>query len=246
MIRNDLHVHSIQSLCGIHTLFEIIEIAARKGMRLVNISDHGSAAGKEMNFGVITNKQRWPEKIKSSDGKTITVLAGIEANILDLAGNSDFPSGQVNQFDLVSAGFHHPIGNAVDNTKALENYLAQYPLDILTHPCKATHPILLEEVVALSVEYGFALEVNNTNLRVGTTNLRQLEKMIKLASSRKVLLVENSDGHTFFEIGENDKIEAILQQLQVNGDELFVNRDDLRLEQFLSRRKQKSHNSSHY
>lgn len=47
MIRNDLHVHSIQSMCGLHTLLEIVEIAARKGMRLVNISDHGSAFGEK-------------------------------------------------------------------------------------------------------------------------------------------------------------------------------------------------------
>jgi putative hydrolase len=240
MIRNDLHVHSIQSLCGLHTLLEIVEIAARKGMRLVNISDHGSAAGKEMNFGVITDKKRLPEKIKSSQGEPITVLAGIEANILDIGGKSDIPQGYVNQFDLVSAGFHHPIGeSAIDNMKALENYLAQYPLDILTHPCKATHPLPLEEVVALSVEHGFALEVNNTNLRVGKTDIKQLEKMIELASRSQALLVENSDGHTFFEIGENDKIEEFLEKLQVEGGQIFVNRDDLRLESFLSQRKKK-------
>lgn len=240
MIRNDLHVHSVQSLCGIHTLLEIIEIAGKKGMRLVNVSDHGSALGKKMNFAVIANKKRWPEKIKSSHGKVISVLAGIEANILDIDGNSDFPERYVNQFDLVSAGFHHPIGkSAVDNTKALKNYLAKYPLDILTHPCIATHPLLIEEVVALSQEYGFALEVNNTNLRVGKTDIRQLKKMIELASENNALLVENSDGHTFIEIGENEKIEALFQSLQVDGDQIFVNRDDLRLEKFLSQRTKK-------
>jgi putative hydrolase len=246
MIRNDLHVHSIQSLCGLHTLLEIIEIAASKGMRLMNISDHGCAAGKAMNFGVITDKQRWPEKVQSSDGKTITILAGIEANILDLAGHSDLPPEHLQRFDLVSAGFHHPIGDAVANTKALESYLAQYPLDILTHPCKATHPLLMEEVVALSVEHGFALEVNNTNLRVGKTDRNQLEKMITLASGSQALMVENSDGHTFLEIGENDQIEAFLQQLQVAGEELFVNRDDLRLDEFVSRSKQKRAQSPRY
>ena len=40
MIRNDLHVHSVKSMCGMHTLLEIVEIAAEKGMRMVNISDH--------------------------------------------------------------------------------------------------------------------------------------------------------------------------------------------------------------
>ena len=203
MIRNDLHVHSIQSMCGLHTLLEIVEIAARKGMRLVNISDHGSAAGKKMNFWVLSDKRRRPEKINSSQGKIISVLAGIETNILDINGNSDFPQRLISKFDLVSAGFHHPIGkSADDNTKALENYLAQYPLDVLTHPCIAAFPQNLDKVVALSLEHGFAMEVNNTNLRIGKTDVKQLEKLINLARESSAILVENSDGHSFFEIGE--------------------------------------------
>ena len=238
MIRNDLHVHSIQSLCGLHTLFEIVEIAARKGMRLVNISDHGSAVGKKMNFWVLSDKKRCPEKITSSQGKIISVLAGIETNILDINGNSDFPHRLISKFDLVSAGFHHPVGkSADDNTKALENYLAQYPLDILTHPCIATFPLNLEKVVALSLEYGFAMEVNNTNLRVEKTDVNQLERLINLARESSAILVENSDGHSFFEIGENDKIEELLKRLRVDGDEIFINRDDRRLDMFLSQRK---------
>ena len=237
MIRNDLHVHSVQSMCGMHTVLEIVEIAARKDMRLVNISDHGSASGKDMRFGVIANKLRWPEKVESSTGKVITVLAGIETNILDIHGNSDFPSSNVNRFDLVSAGFHHSNDGASDNTKALENYLKQAPLDILTHPCKASHPLLVEEIVELSLAYGFALEVNNTNLRVGKTDHDQLEKMITLASERGAPLVENSDGHTYLEIGENEKVEAFLQERQIDGDALFINRDDRRLETFLAQRK---------
>ena len=50
-------------------------------------------------------------------------------------------------------------------------------------------------------------------------------------------MVENSDGHSFFEIGENDRIEELLKRLRIDGDEIFVNRDDLRLEEFLSQRK---------
>jgi len=239
MIRNDLHVHSVQSMCGMHTVLEIVEIAARKDMRLVNISDHGSASGKDMRFGVIANKLRWPEKVESSTGKIIIVWAGIEANILDLDGNSDFPKSQISRFDLVSAGFHHDNLGASDNTKALENYLARFPLDILTHPCKASHPLLVEEIVELSLAYGFALEVNNTNLRVGKTDHKQLEQMIAVASERGATLVENSDGHTFIEIGENEQVEAFLQERHIKGDALFINRDDLRLETFLAQRRMK-------
>ena len=32
MIRHDLHVHSVQSRCGMHAVLEIVEIAAYKGL----------------------------------------------------------------------------------------------------------------------------------------------------------------------------------------------------------------------
>jgi putative hydrolase len=243
MIRNDLHVHSNQSLCGLHTLLEIVEIAASKGMRTMNICDHGKACGKEINFGVLTDKTRRPKDIKSLKGTMVTVLAGIETNILDIDGNSDFPEEYRGRFDLVSAGFHFPGKNlaagksAKQNTKALENYLKRYPLDILTHPCIATFPLDLEKVVELSLEYGFALEVNNTNLRVGKTDVKQLRRMIHLAKEKGAILLENSDGHTFFEIGENDRVEELLEEMQVNGNDIFRNRHDNVLDKFIEKRK---------
>ena len=243
MIRNDLHVHSIQSLCGLHTLLEIVEIAATKAIQTVNICDHGSALGKKMNFGVLADKRRCPRDVTSSKGIKVRVLAGIETNILDIDGNSDFPERYPTIFDLVSAGFHScakklsSAKSREDNTKALENYLKRYPLDILTHPCIATFPLDLEKVVKFSLEYGFAMEVNNTNLRVGKTDIEQLTKMIHLAKEQGAVLVENSDGHSYFEIGENDRIEELLHELKLDGNDLFMNRHDDALNEFLNKRK---------
>lgn len=243
MIRNDLHVHSIQSFCGIHTILEIVEIASRKKMRLINISDHGRAAGREMSFAVLSDKRRLPRDLMSSNGGMVTILAGIETNILDVDGNSDFPERFRKGFDLVSAGFHIPAKTLLaersvrKNTKALANYLKRYPLDILVHPCIATFPLEMDAVVDLSLEYGFALEVNNTNLRVEKTVRAQLQSMIGLARDRGAILVENSDGHSFIEIGENDQVETLLMEMNLKGNDLFINRHDNVLDEFLEKRK---------
>jgi len=243
MIKNDLHIHSIQSLCGMHTFLEIVEIAAMKGITTVNICDHGKASGKEMKFGVITNKKRCPKEVQSSTGTKVTVLAGIEANILNINGDSDFPKKYCHKFDLVSAGFHSHVRKlAVEksvkkNTKALENYLQHYPLDILTHPCIATFPLNITQIVDFAAKYGFALEVNNTNLRVKKTDIDQLKKMILLAKEKGARLIETSDGHTFYEMGENDKVQELLKKMEINGDEIFINRKDDVLNNFVENRK---------
>ena len=243
MIRNDLHIHSAKSLCGLHSLMEIVEIAANKRMRSVNICDHGNAAGKKIDFSVITNKNRCPSRIISSKGTAISVLAGIEANILDIDGNSDFPTERITAFDLVSAGFHSSASalatsqSVEKNMRALKNYLKRYPLDILTHPCITTFPLDNSQLIKLALKYGFALEVNNTNLRLGKTDVERLQDMIQRAQDGGAILCENSDGHTFMEIGENEQIVALLKEMRLNGNDCFINRDDKQLDDFLKRRK---------
>lgn len=243
MIRNDLHIHSLQSLCGIHSLMEIVNIAGDKGMNLINISDHGSANGKTMVFGVITDKRRVPPVIQSANGSSIRILAGIEANILNIEGDSDFPMDYVSKFDLVSAGFHDMAEDLLmskspqKNIQALENYLKRYPLDIFTHPNIIPFPLPTTQLLDLSLEYGFALEINNTNLRLGKANLELELAMLNEAVKRQVRLVENSDGHSFIEIGENESIQAFLQKNGIDGNKIFLNRSDDALEQFLLERK---------
>ena len=61
--------------------------------------------------------------------------------------------------------------------------------------------------------------------------------MIHLAKEQGAILVENSDGHSYFEIGDNDKIEELLYELQLDGDDLFMNRDDDALNNFQEQRK---------
>jgi putative hydrolase len=223
---------------------EIVNIAADKGMNLVNISDHGSANGKTMVFGVITDKSRVPPVIHSTKGVPIKVLAGIEANILNIDGDSDIPRDYISKFDLVSAGFHDMAEDLLSaqspqkNIQALENYLKRYPLDIFTHPNIIPFPLPTTHLIDLALEYGFALEINNTNLRLGKANLELELAMLNEAVARSVRLVENSDGHSFLEIGENESILQFLQKNDIDGYSIFLNRHDDTLHKFIAERKQ--------
>lgn len=209
-------------------------------MRLVNVSDHGEGLGRAMNFGVITDKQRLPNPIVAPSGSSILMLRGIEANIMDAEGTTDIPQKFLSKFDLISIGFHYcglpQNGSEAENTRALRNTLKKNPVDLLTHPCIATYPLDIPAVVELALQYGFALEINNANLRVNKSNRRNLEKMVSLALERGVLLVENSDGHTYYEIGENEKVEEFLMGMGLKGDDFLMNRDDRRLDQFIQER----------
>lgn len=241
MIRNDLHVHSVQSFCGIHTVLELAQIAAKKGIRLMNVSDHGSDSGRRMNFGVLVNKNRLPNPVTAPDGSSVIMLRGIEANIQNRAGETDIPAKLIHRFDLISAGFHFfgelGGGKERENTEAAVNAVLKNPIDILTHPCIKTFPLDLPAIVDLAAEKRFALEINNTNLREKKTDLERLKTMIRLAVDKKVRLVENSDGHTYHEIGENAEIEELLGGMGLKGDDILLNRDDAALDAFVEERR---------
>jgi len=223
VLRHDFHSHSLQSACGIHTVVEILEIAAQKGAETVNICDHGNAAGRKMNFGVITNRKRTPMEVRVAAGSlpvTVRLLAGIEANILD-DGDTDLPLVKMesanHQFALISGGFHSyakELKRRKDphaNFDALIKYVSRYPIDILTHPCIGTFPLPVRELVQLAKEHRFALEVDNTNLVVGKTNLELLQQMIEEARAQEVTLLCNSDGHTWHELFECGAVRAIVE-----------------------------------
>lgn len=214
VLRHDFHTHSVQSACGMHTVAEIMSIAARKGVETVNICDHGSASGRNMSFGVITDRRRTPMQVPVAMDEVsvpLRLLAGIEANVLD-DGGTDLPlrgmaSGKY-PFAVISAGFHAAASGLKEgndpqaNLEALHNYVTHYPLDILTHPCIKTFPLPVVELVQLAKQYGFALEVNNTNLVVEKTQLDMLGEMIEESLARGVTLLCNSDGHTWHEMFE--------------------------------------------
>ncbi len=234
VLRHDFHSHSLQSACGIHTVAEILEIAAQKGVETVNICDHGNAAGRKMNFGVIANRKRTPMEVPvstSSQPVKIRLLAGIEASILD-DGDTDLPLKKMDnsshQFALISGGFHSYAENLKQqknsrtNFEALSKYVERYPIDILTHPCIESFPLPIVDLVELAKEYRFALEVNNTNLVVKKTNLILLQQMIEEASSQNVTLLCNSDGHTWHELFECGAVRAFVEgHMKLSMKELF-------------------------
>jgi putative hydrolase len=242
VIRNDLHVHSIRSSCGLHTLLEIVSIASAKGVRSLNLSDHGPALGRSINFGVFTDLRRLPETVKWGAAK-VRVWRGIEANLLNIAGDTDVPPKFVHRFDIISLGLHAcfelaGLRDEARNTKAFVNAFTRRGVDLATHPCIKAHPVNIDAVVEAAAETGVMLEINNTNLRLGKTDVRKLERMIAKALDCGALLVESSDGHVYTEIGENEQVETLLSRMGLDPDATLFNRRDKALDAYITKRKQ--------
>ena len=254
VLRHDFHTHSIQSKCGMHTILEILDIAAQKGAETVNVCDHGKASGRNLYFGVVANRKRTPMDVRVSietRSADIRFLPGIEANILD-GGETDLNLERIErfeyQFSLINAGFHSSAEklkqwkNPHANFEALSKYVEKYPLDILTHPCIKHFPFPIEDLVKLAKENHFALEVNNTNLVLKKTDLELVRQMIEAACTYGVTLLCNSDGHTWHELFECGAVRSLVEgQMNLIMEDVFPMTANDGWHSFCIRSKQRCH-----
>jgi putative hydrolase len=218
----DLHVHSLRSECGFHTLLEIVSIMKGKGAAAFALTDHGPTLGTPLShFSVLL--RRLPGTI---DG--VRVFKGIESSVLNVEGIIDLPMFEA-PYEIVIAGLH-PHGDFVrsrgeaENTRALVNAVRRYPMIRgITHPAFLTLPVDHDRLADLAAERNIALEINNSHLRNGKDDIDRVGRLVELALERNVPLMINSDGHVFSEMGEFERAYGLLES---HGAERFriVNR----------------------
>ncbi|OPZ05353.1 MAG: putative phosphatase YcdX [candidate division BRC1 bacterium ADurb.BinA364] len=211
MLSIDLHTHTLDSRCGLHTLLEVLEIAREKGIRAIAITDHGPKAGNPPR-GTFLKAERTPGEYKG-----LAVLKGIEANILSPDGAIDAPPAHWANYDVVLAGFH-PCGwtdaGAERNTEALLRLLrSERRPDIVSHPDIRTFPLMMEEAAEAAAEAGVALELNTANLVLDKTDLDAARRMIRAGARHGTLFALNSDGHTWAEFGRDEPMRDFLREM---------------------------------
>jgi len=204
MFETDLHIHSIRSTCGFHTLLEIVSAVRERGLKGFALTDHGPVHDTpHAHFSVML--RRMPSVIEG-----LRVFKGIEATILDEDGDIDMPRFEGFSYEIVLAGLH---GHGVfershgrkGNTRAVVSAMRRFPeVNVVTHPFYRDFPLDLDAVTDVAVETDTALEVNNTYLGMGKADPDALLEMLELVKEKGVKLAVNSDGHLFNEMGRFD------------------------------------------
>ncbi len=193
----DLHIHTIKSPCGLHTLLEILDLAQDRGMTLIAVTDHDFDAG----YGIRVLSYRFPPIWKG-----IRVLKGIELSIRD-GGQVRVPSAvKLKDIDICLAGFHATNrktgGDPRKCTDDLQAALENYPfIDILTHPTISPYDLEHERAAGLLAEHGVAVEANNSSLLLKKEAEDRVVSMLRACAGRRVPVAVNSDTHTAPELG---------------------------------------------
>jgi len=218
-IRIDTHTHSVASGHAYSTIDELARGARRSGLRGFVLTDHGPdmpGSTHPYHFG---NLRILPDRICG-----VRFLTGVEANIMDMDGRIDLAGNLCARLDFVLAGFHdicfQPRSRG-DNTLALIAALANPFVDAISHPGNPLFPVDQEAVVKAAVQYGKALEINNSSFRIRKGSEETCTNLAELCAAEGALVICGSDAHYWRDVGNVAKALKVIEAAGIREDHVL-------------------------
>lgn len=226
----DYHTHTFYS-DGVSSIEENIKQAIDRGLKEIAITDHGF---NSPSYGALTREKFSKQteeisRIKEIYGDKISILHGVEADIIGLDGSIDLNDDELHQMEVLVMGYHsfakaisfrdwrkifinaylsfvfRPSKETIKrNTKTIINSIKRYPIDILAH---INHLFKVDcyEVAKACSDYGTYIELNAKHMNLSDESF---QKMLTTG----VQFIANTDAHHYSAIGDFSKIEAYLKR----------------------------------
>ena len=238
-IKTDIHTHTNHTQHAYSTLWENAACAAKKGIELIAMTNHGPASHCHLErdhfkYPPFTVPRRLNEL-------GITILRGAETNVLDDMGNLDLDNEILGNLDLVIASCHEkPYSPKTDKSfmRMYENLANNPQVDILGHICRnmPQDENCLDEVIELANKKGKLIEINQLSYISRKQHRVDASKiLIRKLFEHKSLVVVNTDAHFCTLVGKFGPITEHLEQMGY-PEELIINRDQKTLLEWLNRR----------
>jgi DNA polymerase (family 10) len=201
-VRGDLHCHTTWS-DGKASVFEMAEAARERGYEYIAICDHTPAVGAVP--GVTPEDLRRQAEEVADANETLApfrVLRGVECDILR-DGTLDLPDAVLAELDWVQASVHGGQRMPARELTARTVEAMRHPsVSALSHPKgrilnhRPENALDLDEVFAVALETGVALEVNGLPDRLDLSG-----EHVREALAAGVRLVVSTDAHSVRGLG---------------------------------------------
>ena len=208
----DVHTHTIVSGHAYSTLMENAKAASEKGIKVLGTTEHGCTMPHSPHIWYFHNYKVLPREMYG-----VTMLYGVEANIIDYDGNLDMDDETLEKLDVVIGSIHeevYKIGTLEENTKAFINVIKSGKIDIVGHLGNPKIPVDFEKIVKCAKENNVLIEINNssfTTSRVGS--LGNCTKIAQLCKENGNMIIMNSDAHFCTKIGEFTEAVIMLESI---------------------------------
>jgi putative hydrolase len=233
----DTHTHTVASGHAYSTIREMAQMASKKGLKLLGITEHAVKMPGTCQEFYFENLRVLPRQMYG-----VELLFGVELNILDSLGTVDMQEEMLKKMDVVVASLHTPCispGTKDENTQAVVETMKNPYVNIIGHPDDSRYPLDYEVIVKSAKKYHVLLEVNNSSLTPGgirTNALSNDREMLLLCKEHKVPIIVNSDAHFDEDVGNHQYAEQLLNSLDF-PEELIMNKSVNKFRSFLNKNK---------
>lgn len=197
----DTHTHTLASGHAYSTMNEMIQFAKDKGLKYLGITEHAPTMPGSCHTFYFENL-----KVVPRQHDDLTLLLGVEANIIDKEGTLDLYDDLLNRMDVVIASLHNPCyqkGDAKQNTNAYLGAMKNPKVAIIGHPDDGRIPVDYETLVREAKNHHVALEVNNSSLSPNSfrPNARENAMIyLSLCKEQGVPIIYGSDAHVCYDV----------------------------------------------
>lgn len=209
----DLHTHTSVSAHAFSTMKEMIDAAAEKGLLGIGITNHGPSLpdGAHLSyFGALKNLKR--------SIKGVSVIRGVEANIIDYNGALDLDDQRLSQMDLVIASMHAPCLAHTDEDKITAAWLAvaENPrVDIIGHCGSDAYKFDYETAIQAFSKNNKVVEINSHSFRGRAGSDVNCREIARLCKKYGVMTAANSDAHIWYDVGRIGPSVALLEECKM-------------------------------
>jgi len=235
----DLHTHTMASGHAYSTLSENAAAAARKGLRLLGMTDHGPSMPGAPNLYYFGNFSILPQTLSG-----VRILPGVEANITSHEGELDIPLRYLKQMSIVLVGLHvicYPGGNSEQNTQAYLKAMSNPYIDIMVHPGRPDFEMDLEKIAYTSAQLRIPVEINNSSLgqeKGGAWG--NCSYFARNAAKYGGPVVLGSDAHFWDRVGVFNLALEITEEAGIKEEQILNYSPDRILDYLTQRREQRS------
>ncbi len=226
----DGHTHTLACGHAYNTLSELAEEAARKNLEMICLTEHGPALPGAPGAVFFANYQVIPSVINN-----VTVLKGIESNILDTDGTIDVPEVTKGAIEIISASLHVPTfkpKTKSDNTSAVLGAINNPEVDFLCHLGNPLYELDYEAILQAAKKHNTLIEINNGSFLVRKGSKPNCRWIANRCKELEIPIIVGSDTHFVSDIGNFKYVDALLDQVDF-PDELIINLETKRLVDYL-------------
>lgn len=229
----DLHTHTIACGHAYSTLKENMDGAKEAGLLVYGLSEHAEGVPGSCNNMFFKNLKVLPRNYRG-----MTILRGIEADILDYEGNLDADEDILKRLDYAIASLHvvciQP-GTLDQNMRAYFGAMKNPYITILGHPDDGRYPIDRRALAKEAKKQNVVLELNNSSLNPAasrTNGLENAKELLRCCEREGTSIICNTDSHYADDVGRFARCQALLEEMHFPP-ELVLNNDLVKLKKVL-------------